>query len=454
MTDAAEGLTRRLVGQAIAIRFETLPGAIRTVAGQCILDWLVVTFAARDEALVRLLRDDATDAGGLPQAMLFGTSARVPAAAAARVNGSAGHALDYDDVNYALMGHPSVPLLPALFALAEAKGRDGAALMAAFVAGYEFECRVGRLVAPGHYATGFHATATLGALGAAVSCAHLLGLSDEDTAHAVGVAATQAAGLKSMFGTDCKPLHAGHAAETGLRAASLVARGFRARTDSLECAQGFAATHGPDFHPEAALEAPDSGFHLLSNLFKYHASCYETHATIECCRQLRSRLGGDSSEIAAVTVRVNPYCDRICNLPAPRTGLEAKFSLRQTAAFALAGFDTGALATFEDARVQDAGVVDLRGRIAVELAPVIPASCAEVRVRTRDGRELLEEADVGKPLRDHARQRQQLLAKAHALLDERVGPAEVDALAAEVDTLAQTDGWERLHARLARWASA
>src|SRR6185437_14670616 len=160
-----------------------------------------------------------------------------------------------------------------------------------FVAGYETICRVGVAVAPGHYALGFHATATAGSFGAAAACARLLELDPARTAMALGIAATQAAGLKSMFGTMCKPLHAGKAAENGLLAARLAARGFTSRADAIECAQGFAATHGPDFHAQAALADPPGGYYLRGNLFKYHAACYLAHAPIECARAIAARPG-------------------------------------------------------------------------------------------------------------------------------------------------------------------
>src|SRR5438552_14928670 len=144
---------------------------------------------------------------------------------------------------------------------------------------------------PGHYNLGFHATGTVGAFGAAAACARLLGLDAAATAQALGIAGTQAAGLKSQFGTMCKPFHAGKASHNGLLAARLAARGFSSRTDIVECVQGFALTHGPDLAPAAALATPEGGFHLLANLFKYHAACYFTHAPIECASRLRREHG-------------------------------------------------------------------------------------------------------------------------------------------------------------------
>ncbi len=234
-----------------------------------------------------ILLDEMAEAGGTAQASVIGHRVRLPALAAALVNGAAGHALDYDDVNLAMPGHPSVAILPGLLALAELKGSTGRELITAFVAGYETACRIGLALQPGHYALGFHSTATIGSFGAAAACARLLALDGEQTAMALGIAGTQGAGLKSQFGTMCKPFHAGKASQNGLMAARLALRGFSSRPDFLECEQGFAATHGPDFSPEAALATPANGFHLFANLFKYHAACYMTHAPIECARQVR-----------------------------------------------------------------------------------------------------------------------------------------------------------------------
>mgnify|MGYP001602411076 CR=1 FL=1 len=251
------GLTVELARRALAIRFADLPGEIRALARQCILDTLGTALAGADDALVRILTAELAEQGGNPVCGVIGSTLRLPALSAALLNGTMAHALDYDDVNLAMPGHPSVAVLPAVLALAEERGASGEALLAAFVAGYETACRVGLLVAPGHYDTlGFHATGTVGSFGAAAACAHLLGLSESQTVHALGIAATQAAGLKSMFGTMCKPLHAGRAAYNGLLAARLAARGFTARPDSLECAQGFAAAYSPEFHPETSLALP------------------------------------------------------------------------------------------------------------------------------------------------------------------------------------------------------
>ncbi len=335
-------LTRTLAERAVAVTYDALPDEVRELARQCVLDYLGVGLAGADDDLVRILLEEASEAGGTAQAGVIGHGTRLPVLSAALVNGAIAHALDYDDVNLAMPGHPSVAVLPALLALAEEKKASGKAVIAAFVAGYETCCRIGMTLRPGHYNRGFHATGTVGAFGAAAACAHLLGLDAEATARALGIAGTQSAGLKSQFGTMCKPFHAGKAAQNGLLAARLAARGFSSRPDIVECAQGFAATHSPDFVPEKALAEPKRGYHIFNNLFKYHAACYMTHAPIECGRQLRQQ-GVAPADIAAIDLKLHHATDKVCNIPAPADGLEAKFSLRQTVAMALSGVDTASL---------------------------------------------------------------------------------------------------------------
>src|SRR5580692_4828297 len=359
---SGSNLTCTLAERAVAVTYDALPEPVRELARQCVLDYFGVGLAGADDELARIMVDDATEAGGAAQASISGHKARLPMLSAALVNGAIGHALDYDDVNLAMPGHVSVAILPALLALAEEHKSSGKAVIAAFVAGYETCCRIGMALRPGHYSRGFHATGTVGAFGAAAACAHLLGLDAEATARALGIAGTQSAGLKSQFGTMCKPFHAGKAAQNGLLAARLAARGFSSRPDLIECAQGFAGTHAPDFFPEKALADPKQGFHIYGNLFKYHAACYMTHAPIECGRQLREQ-GVAPTEITAIRLKLHFGTDKVCNIPAPTDGLEAKFSLRQTVAMALSGIDTASLGAYSVATATDPTLVALRERV-------------------------------------------------------------------------------------------
>ena len=437
MQDDAAGLTEELAARAMALRFADLPAPVVALAGQCLRDMLACALAGADDPLVGVLADLAAEEGGAGQATLIGRSARAPRMAAARINGAAGHALDFDDVNLAMPGHPSVAVLPALLALAEARHASGAAVIEAFVAGYELQCRLGAALAPGHYdGLGFHATATIGSFGAAAACARLLGLDPARAAMALGIAATGAAGLKSMFGTMCKPLHAGMAAETGLRAALMAARGFTSRADAIECRQGFAATHSPDFVPARARQTPPGGFHLLANLFKYHAACYLTHGAIEAARRLRAQ-GVQPDDIASLALTVDANSDRVCNIPRPQDGLQTKFSLRHTTAMALSGIETGALASYSTANAADPALVALAARITLRLRPGLPPAAGMLEVTTRDGRTLRSEHDAGIAATDIAEQGRRLEAKFAALATPVLGEARMAALSRHLASVAE-----------------
>jgi 2-methylcitrate dehydratase PrpD len=441
--------TQVLALRAASWRREDIPEPAHELVRQCILDYLGVALAGAEDELVQLLLAELAEAGGAPQASVIGREARLPALSAALVNGAAAHALDYDDVNMAMPGHPSVAILPALLSLAESQRSSGHAVTTAFVAGYETACRIGAALQPGHYNLGFHSTGTIGSFGAAAACARLLGLDAETTAIALGIAGTQAAGLKSQFGTMCKPFHAGKAAQCGLLAARLAARGFSSRTDIVECVQGFALTHGPDFAPEAALAEPEGGLHLFANLFKYHAACYLTHAPIECARRLRADYRLEPDAIAGITLRLDASCERVCNIPAPSDGLQSKFSLRQTVAMALAGVDTASLGAYSAENARDQRLVGLRERVVLDWQESWPQTLSELELELVDGRRLTARHDAGIPGSDIADQGLRLAAKFDALVEPVLGPSrtrELRETIAGLDNLADIGTLARLAA--------
>jgi 2-methylcitrate dehydratase PrpD len=414
-------LTEVLAHKSAALDYEALRPEAHELARQCVLDYFGVALAGAGDELVRLVFDELAEAGGASQASVIGHQTRLPALSAALVNGAAGHALDYDDVNMAMPGHPSVAILPGLLALAEQSRSSGRDVITSFVAGYETACRIGAALQPGHYNLGFHSTGTVGAFGAAAACARLLGLDANATAIALGIAGTQAAGLKSQFGTMCKPFHAGKAAQNGLLAARLAARGFSSRADIVECVQGFAQTHGPNFSPEAALVTPEAGLHLFANLFKYHAACYLTHAPIECARRLREEHRLTPDAVAGIALRLDASCERVCNITAPVDGLQSKFSLRQTVAMALAGIDTASLSAYGAANACDAGLVGLREQVEIDWQNSWPQTLAELEIELTDGRRLTARHDAGIPAVDIADQGRRLAAKFDALVEPVLG---------------------------------
>lgn len=414
-------VTRWLAERASAIRFEDLPPAATTIARQCILDWFAVTIAGAAEPAVRILAEELLEDGAAPVASLVGIGHKTSMLNAALINGTASHALDFDDVNMAILGHPTVALLPGLLALAEETGATQDDVLTAFVAGYEVVCRTGALMSPGHYNHGFHCTSTVGSVGAAAACTRLLGLDAETTAMAYGIAATKASGLKAMFGTMCKPLHAGMAARNGLIAARLAAKGFTSRPDALECAQGLAATQSADYNPQAAMQEAPLDLHIAANLFKYHAACYLTHGAIEAGKALRGKSGAASNAIESISIRVPPVADRVCNIAAPSTGLEAKFSLRLTVAMALAGRDTSGIETYTDELTRDPELVRLRDLATIEFVDQFPEAKAEVAIAVAGGSSFDAVHDAGQPDTDLQRQGQKLERKFDALVTPILG---------------------------------
>ncbi len=341
--DAGESVTRALASHAASLRLEALPAQSAERARHCIADWLGVTLAGSRSELARIVAAEVHEDDAAPRATIVGDPRRSGPVQAALANGTAAHALDFDDVHPAMRGHPTVAVLPAVLAEAEAGAHSGRATLSAFVAGVEIACRVGALLGDAHYMRGFHATGVVGTLGAAAGAARLRGLDAGAMARALGIAASQAAGLKGAFGTMCKPLHAGKAAANGLLAARLAARGYEGREDILERPQGLTATHTDAPDVDAALEGLGTAPPMVCQmLFKYHAACYGTHPTIDAVRALVADVGLAPAEVRHVAVRVPPRNVGMCTIPVPATGLEGKFSIAYAVGLALCGRDTAA----------------------------------------------------------------------------------------------------------------
>ncbi len=431
-SSVASGEIARLAAER---RFESIDPNTRLLVRQCILDLLGVTIAGATEPVVELMVQDASEEGGTPACSLIGRVGRVAPYQAAQINGVAGHALDYDDVHMTMEGHPSVVVLPALLALGEVRDASGAELITSFLSGYEASCHIGAFLGPAHYARGFHNTATVGAMAAAAGCARMLGLDAARTATALGIAATQAAGLKYMFGTMCKPLHAGNANRSGLFAARMSAMGMTSRSDVLEARQGFAEAHGSDrMSPISTgswqFDAPFIG----QNLFKYHAACYKTHSAIEAARAIAGNRKIIASDVSKVRLRVDRSLDTICNIQEPTDGLEAKFSLRHTTAQALAGVDTSRLDSYADETASNDALVQLRNRVVVELGDM-DANVSEIEVTFVSGDTQHSTFNSSHPNIDLDDQNRRLQAKFLGLVAPVLGHGRAQAIVSLVESL-------------------
>ncbi|WP_127558715.1 MmgE/PrpD family protein [Nioella ostreopsis] len=396
----------------------------RAVLRLSLLDWCAVAIAGRQEPVAQVLRALAEEEGGTPQAHALGLDQRVPSRMAALVNGTLSHALDYDDTHFAHIGHPSVAVIPAALAMGERVGATGAAVQEAALVGVEASVRVGVWLGRGHYEAGFHQTATAGAFGAGLAAGRLLRLSAAQLADVIGLLGTRASGLKSQFGTMGKPFNAGIAAANGVEAALLVSKGFDPRRAGLEDAQGFGPTH----HGSGDMSALDGLgvdwlFEAVSH--KFHACCHGLHAALEAVAEL---LPVEPEGISEIEVTTHPRWLTVCNISAPATGLEAKFSYAQVMALAALGYDTARLDTFTDALARDQQVGALRRRVRVTPDETLPETAARVSL-TLNGETRDASHDLLTPLPLSTRAAK-VRAKAEALLGAQA-VARLDSLITE-----------------------
>ncbi|MFK0111969.1 MmgE/PrpD family protein [Streptomyces sp. NPDC091217] len=437
MTPSTSGRspTAALATAVSRLRFEDLPASVVTLAKQCLLDVLGTMAAGSREPVADTLAEFVASETPHGPCTLVGRSATAPATAAALVNGTAGHALDFDDV-ISTVGHPSVAIAPAALAVAERMSASGPALLTAFVAGVETQARVAEAVGPEHYARGFHSTATFGSFGAAAAVSSLHGLDATATNAALAIAGTQAAGLKAVFGTMSKPLHAGRAAANGVLAGELASRGFTSAEDILGHPQGFAAAESDALHAAALPGEFGAPWHLHEVRFKVHAACYLTHAAIDALAELRSGHGIAADDVENVDIAVPPGHLAVCGISDPRSGLEAKFSLRATAALALQYGHAGP-GHFTDTVTNDPALCTLRRRVSVTPDPSLTGPVARVRLRLRDGRTLSAQQDMRGPAwrSDPAEQNSRLTGKFAALTAPVLGSERAADVTKAVSTL-------------------
>lgn len=399
-----------LTGFAGDLSWRDVPPDTRDVLRLSLLDWASVALAGVAEPVSIAVRDMVLAEAGTGMALVFGSDVALPARAAALANGSTSHALDYDDTHFLHIGHPSVVVFSATMALAQQVGASGQAFLEAALVAFETSCRIGAWLGRDHYEAGFHMTATAGCFGATVGAARLLGLNAAQMRHALGLASTRASGLKAQFGSMGKPYNAGLAAANGVEAALLARGGMTSDVDGLA---SFAAGHA-GASVQGAFDGLGQVFVTDDVSHKFHACCHGTHATLEALAQIEVA----AREVTAVTVTVHPRWLKVCNKPAPTTGLEAKFSYRMCVAMALAGLDTGALDSFSDANCADAELCALRDLVRVQGDAGLADGAAHVAVSCHNDMERTARFDLDQPMPLDQRSNR-VLAKSSSLIGQQ-----------------------------------
>lgn len=387
----------QLAAYTTAESFDKLPAATVRAARLAILDTLGVTLAGSVEPTASRVRALIEHRAGTSEATVIGTPRRASVEDAALANGTAAHALDYDDVQQSLSGHPSAPILCPALALAEHRGASGSALLAAFVIGVEIEAKLGRALNPAHYEVGWHATATLGVFGAAAAAAKLLGLTVERTAQALAIAASMASGIKANFGTDCKPLHVGHAGRCGIEAALLAEAGFTGNPRGLEHGDGFGSTHGGGHRPvwdlvTAGLGSPHEVAEPGIGVKRFPA-CASTHQALDATLALIEEHAIVPAAVQSVECGVNYMAPHQLIYDRAETALQGKFSMPYCVSVALLDRTVG-MAQFTDERVRRADVQAFMPKVRMFVHPdqttreSLPGRFSEVTITLSDGRRI------------------------------------------------------------------
>lgn len=386
------------------LRYKDLPLEVVKAAKLPFIDSLGVTVAGLEDEGSRIAADWVESLNAREEATVFFGFKRSAVPLAALANGTAAHALDYDDVSFRMMGHPSVVLVPAVVALGEVLSSTGKDCILSYVAGLEVAAKVGAALGGNSYMLGWHHTSTLGVLGAAASCGKLLGLDEELMAHALGISCSLAMGIRANFGTMTKPLHAGVAAMNGVMAAQLAYRGFTANPDALYGENGFARAFTSDLgKAEELLKTLGEPYELLDPglSFKPYPCCRGPQGAIDAALAAREewkKLGDiDPSDVEKVECRVPSWLRSVLVYHQPKTGTEGKFSLEYCVVAALLEGKVG-VGQFRDEVVTSQPVVELIDRFDWQdlEGEITSPFAAEVTVHLKSGERAVGRAE--KPL--------------------------------------------------------
>ncbi len=402
------------------------PDAVDHEAHRTLLNWLACAVGAAQHATLGAALAAVQVLQPAPQAAVLGRRERVDVANAALLNGISSHTFDFDDTHLKTIIHPAGPVASALLALAELKGCSGRQLIDALVLGIDVSCRIGNLMYPDHYDRGWHITGSTGMLGAAAGCARLLGLNEQQTAMALGIAASQPVGLREQFGTMSKPLHPGAAARNGLLAALMAQAGFTASARALEAPRGLVQVVSDKAAWHEATDELGQRFEISFNTYKPFACGIVVHPSIDACVQLRER-GVRPEQVECIELRVHSLVLELTGKKEPANGLAAKFSVYHGCAAGLL-FGRAGEEEYSDAIVQRADVAALRRKVVAVVDDGVAEESAHVSAVLLDGRRVdihVEHAigSMQRPLSDAA-----LQAKAHALADPVLGLRQTDEL--------------------------
>src|SRR5215469_12819119 len=405
------GLTSYVGTFVLETKYQNIPGEVIELGKKSILDGLGLALAgsrAETGAICRRYLDHLGTCGG--QATVVGSGLKTSPRFAAWINGVSIHADDFDDTQlsaakdrvYGLLVHPTVPVLPAILALAEGRSVPGKEFMLAYHIGVEVECKIAEAISPRHYQDGFHSTGTCGPFGSAAACAKLFRFDLSKTLNSFGLVASESGGLRENFGTMTKPFQAGHAAESGLVSAELVALGWDAAQQILEAESGFFHAFGGTFDPGAIMDRLGKPWTFASPgiSLKPYPSGSLTHPAMTELARLISTNNIQAAQVEKLDVGANHNMTNTLLHHQPKAGLEAKFSMEFCMAILLLRGKAG-LGEFTDQIVQQPDVQDMIRRINFHVDPEAEQAGYDkmtslLKIHLKDGRVIAGRADFGK----------------------------------------------------------
>lgn len=397
-------VTEILAGYVVDSDVAAIPADVRNEAKRALLNYLGCALGGSIEPALDVAVETLAPFSGERTAAVLGRREQFDPLHAALLNGIGSHVHEYDDTLPKNYIHPSVPVASALFAYASANPVSGEDFVHAFVLGFEVESRIGNAVYPAHYEAGWHITSTTGVFGAAAAVGKLLGLSARQMVWTFGLAATQAAGIREMFGSMAKSFQPGRAAQNGYTAALLGRAGFTAGERALEGPRGFAAVTAARYDLDKVVVGLGQDFDLRANAYKPYACGLVVHPAIDGCSQLHREHRPRAEDIAAVRLRVAPLVLDLCNKRTLTRALETKYSIYHAAAIGLVR-GKGGLQEFTDAALRDPDLEHVRSVTTAIADSSISEDQVHIEVRLRDGRTLtrfVEQSlgNVHRPLSD------------------------------------------------------
>jgi len=441
-------MTEKLANFIVNTETQKIPDEIFDHAKIAFMDWLSVCIAGNDDPLVKKLITFSDMMGGNAQATLICDGSQRNIYDTALINGAASHALDYDDTLVSFLGHPSVTVFPSVLALCEWKKMSGKDLLTAYLIGIQIGGTIGACASLDHYMAGWHATSTLGHFASAAACARLLNLDTDKTQHALGIAGTQSSGLKRVFGSMCKPFHAGRSAQAGLFSALMAENGFTSAKDILEGPQGFFEAFKGKVNP-TILSFLGLGWDVINLSQKYHASCHATHSPIEASLEIVKTHKLSLEDIQSITVKSSKLAIDAAGKDKPQTGVEAKFSIPFCIANALIHGDTG-MQAFTDNRVLSSEIQTLMRKILLQLDDQKTALEATVCIKTMDDQEYCADSDILQQIPPFDIKKERVRSKFRDLCEPLLGNQKTFAIEQDIDRLQEMSNIADLMAHFRR----